>query len=94
MLFSLDKSYDEIFNNNITFRQTLKIWRDICKVRKKYRKDRGFIQAIRIRPKRILFGFDMYRHSFSGSTKTTMQLWDEFVGYCKEEGAEFLDNHI
>ena len=94
MLFSLDDSHDEVFGETITFKERLKVARDIKKIRKIYRKGRGFIKAIRLRPRRVLFAFNMYQSCCVNSPKSGMELWDEFAYYCKGEGADFLDNLI
>ena len=94
MLFSLDDSQEEVVGGTITFRERLKVARDIKKIRKIYRKERGFIKAIRLRPRKVLFAFNMYQACCVNSPKSVMELWDEFACCCEEEGAKFLDVHI
>ena len=94
MFFSLDDSHEEVFGVDITFKERLKVACDVKKIRKIYRKQRGLINAIRLRPRKVLFGFNMYQSCCVNSPKSSMELWDEFVYYCKEEGADFLDNLI
>ena len=65
-----------------------------AKTRIKHNEKRAEINAIRLRPRKVLFGFNMYQSCCVNSPKSSMELWDEFVYYCKEEGADFLDNLI
>lgn len=93
MLFSLDDSLERIFGCTITFKERLKIARDIKKIKRMYRREKGFFKAFRLKPRKVLFAFEIYL-GFDHFSRTQTELWEEFNYYCQSEGAFFLDNLI
>lgn len=93
MFFSLDDSLERIFGYSITFKQRLKIASDIKKIKRMYRREKGFFKAFKLKKQRVLFAFEVYA-SIENFDSILIEHWEEFYAYCQSEGTLFLDNLI
>lgn len=90
MCFSLRENVENKIGEGITKKQVKKDLKRICK---NYRKEKGYFKTIRVTNKRIFYAFLMYK-IFNSVQTPGCTIWSNFVTTCERDGAEFLDMYI
>lgn len=62
----------------------IKVNSDIKKIRRRWREEKGYIQALKLTDKRVLKAFYMYDMFVIGEITyaNTLKFWDDFVDVC------------